>query len=61
MMLPKDIKWGPAAGLPGTDAYTLVGDPAKPGFYIVLNRFVVWCDVADRARAKPGDCDEGTL
>jgi len=39
MMLPKDIKWGPAAGLTGTDAYTLVGDPAKPGFYVVLNRF----------------------
>ncbi len=33
------IKWGPAAGLEGTDSYTLVGDPAKPGFYVVLNRF----------------------
>ena len=39
MTLPNDIKWGPAAGLPGTDAYVLVGDPAKPGFYVVLNRF----------------------
>ena len=39
LMMPEDIKWGPAAGLPGTDSYTLVGDPAKPGFYIVLNRF----------------------
>src|SRR3981081_4877997 len=37
--LPDNIKWGPAAGLEGTDSYTLVGDPAKPGFYIVLNRF----------------------
>ena len=38
-VLPDNIKWGPAAGLTGTDAYTLVGDPAKPGFYVVLNRF----------------------
>ena len=38
-VLPDNIKWGPAAGLSGTDAYTLVGDPAKPGFYVVLNRF----------------------
>jgi hypothetical protein len=37
--LPDNIKWGPAAGLEGTDSYTLVGDPGKPGFYIVLNRF----------------------
>jgi len=29
-VLPDNIKWGPAAGLEGTDAYTLVGDPAKP-------------------------------
>ena len=33
------VKWGPAAGLEGTDSYTLVGDPAKPGLYIVLNKF----------------------
>jgi len=33
------IKWGPAAGLEGTDSYTLVGDAGKPGFYVVLNRF----------------------
>ena len=39
LVLPENIKWGPAAGLEGTDSYTLVGDPAKPGFYVVLNRF----------------------
>lgn len=39
LMLPSDIKWKPAAGLTGTDTYTLVGDPGKPGFYVVLNRF----------------------
>ena len=39
LLLPENIKWGPAAGLEGTDSYTVVGDPAKPGFYIVLNRF----------------------
>jgi len=39
LILPEDIKWGPAAGLPGTDSYTLVGDATKPGFYVVLNRF----------------------
>ena len=37
--LPDNIKWSPAAGLTGTDSYTLVGNPAKPGFYVVLNRF----------------------
>ena len=39
LTLPKDIKWGPAAGLEGTDSFTLFGDPGKEGFYIVLNRF----------------------
>lgn len=39
LMLPKDIKWAPAAGLEGTDSFTLFGDPGKEGFYIVLNRF----------------------
>jgi hypothetical protein len=39
VVIPENIKWGPAAGLEGTDSYTLVGDPGKPGFYVVLNRF----------------------
>ncbi len=39
LVLPNDIKWKPAAGLTGTDTYTLVGDAGKPGFYVVLNRF----------------------
>ena len=39
VVIPENIKWGPEAGLEGTDSYTLVGDPAKPGFYVVLNRF----------------------
>ena len=39
MMLPENINWRPAEGLTGTDAAVLVGDPAKEGFYIVLNRF----------------------
>ena len=39
LTLPSDIKWKPAAGLEGTDTYTLVGDAGKPGFYVVLNRF----------------------
>lgn len=38
-LLPQDIKWGPAEGLTGTDTSVLVGDPAKPGLYVVLNRF----------------------
>ena len=39
LVLPENIKWKPAAGLTGTDTYTLVGNAAKPGFYVVLNRF----------------------
>jgi hypothetical protein len=39
VLVPADIKWRPAAGLEGTDTYTLFGDPGKPGFYIVLNHF----------------------
>jgi hypothetical protein len=39
LILPENIKWAPAAGLTGTDSYTLVGDAGKPGFYVVLNRF----------------------
>lgn len=38
-VLPDHIDWKPAAGLTGTDSATLVGDPAKPGFYVVMNRF----------------------
>jgi quercetin dioxygenase-like cupin family protein len=38
-LIPADIQWKPAAGLPGTDTAVLVGDPTKPGFYVVLNRF----------------------
>jgi hypothetical protein len=37
--LAGDIKWVPAAGLPGAESATLVGDPGKPGFYVVVNRF----------------------
>jgi hypothetical protein len=39
LLLPKDIKWKPAAGLDGTDTFTLFGNPQGTGFYIVLNRF----------------------
>ena len=39
LVLPENIKWGPAAGLPGVESSVLVGDPAKPGFYVVVNRF----------------------
>jgi hypothetical protein len=38
-VLPEKIDWRPASGLTGTDAAVLLGDPAKPGFYIQLNRF----------------------
>jgi hypothetical protein len=38
-VLPDKVNWKPAAGLTGTDVANLVGDPAKPGFYVVLNRF----------------------
>jgi quercetin dioxygenase-like cupin family protein len=34
-----DMKWGPAAGLPGTETATLYGDPSKTGFYVQMNRF----------------------
>ena len=37
--LPQDIQWTPAAGLPGAETATLVGDPGQPGFYVVVNRF----------------------
>ncbi|HTI68289.1 MAG TPA: cupin domain-containing protein [Caulobacteraceae bacterium] len=37
--VPDKIDWKPAAGLGGTDSATLVGDAAKPGFYVVMNRF----------------------
>jgi hypothetical protein len=38
-ILPENIPWQPATGLPGADTYALLGDQSKPGFYIVLNRF----------------------
>jgi len=38
-VLPEHIDWRPVADLPGADTAVLVGDPGKPGFYVVLNRF----------------------
>lgn len=38
-LLPEKIDWKPASGLSGVDTAVLVGDPAKPGLYVVLNRF----------------------
>jgi hypothetical protein len=38
-LIPENIQWRPAAGLTGTDTSVLVGDPARPGLYVVLNRF----------------------
>jgi quercetin dioxygenase-like cupin family protein len=38
-IIPADIPWKPAAGLDGAESATLVGDPAGPGFYVVMNRF----------------------
>jgi quercetin dioxygenase-like cupin family protein len=39
VLAPENMKWGPAAGLPGTETATLYGDPSKPGFYVQMNRF----------------------
>jgi hypothetical protein len=38
-LIPENVQWRPAAGLTGTDTSVLVGDPARPGLYVVLNRF----------------------
>jgi hypothetical protein len=38
-LIPENIQWRPAAGLVGTESSVLVGDPARPGLYVVLNRF----------------------
>jgi hypothetical protein len=38
-VLPEHIDWKPVADLPGADTAILVGDPSKPGFYVLLNRF----------------------
>jgi quercetin dioxygenase-like cupin family protein len=37
--LPADIKWRDPLGNAGVNQAVLQGDPAKPGLYIVLNRF----------------------
>ena len=36
------------------------GRPRAGRSLLVLNQFMVWCDVTDRARAKPGQTYEGT-
>jgi quercetin dioxygenase-like cupin family protein len=38
IQLPKDIKWVATAG--GSEQAVLVGDPAKPGLYIVLTKWL---------------------
>ncbi len=37
--LPADLKWRDPADKAGTNQAVLFGDPAKPGLYIVLNKF----------------------
>jgi hypothetical protein len=37
IQLPKDIKWVSTAG--GSDQAVVLGDPAKPGLYIVLTKW----------------------
>jgi quercetin dioxygenase-like cupin family protein len=37
-ILPDQIPWT-SGNIPGADTANLVGDPAKPGFYVVMNRF----------------------
>lgn len=39
LIAPDKLHWAPAAGLANTDVAVLVGDPAKPGFYVVMDRF----------------------
>ena len=38
IQLPKDIKWVATAG--GSEQAVLVGDPSKPGLYIVLTKWL---------------------
>jgi len=35
----EEIKWRDPTGAAGVNSKTLFGDPAKPGFYMVMNRF----------------------
>ena len=37
--LPADLKWRDPADKAGTNQAVLLGDPSKPGLYIVLNKF----------------------
>jgi hypothetical protein len=38
-LIPANIPWKSAPGLGNTETAVLVGDPDKPGFYVVMNRF----------------------
>jgi quercetin dioxygenase-like cupin family protein len=38
-LVPEKVEWKAAAGIGGTETAVLVGDPDKPGFYVVMNRF----------------------
>ena len=38
-LIPEKIEWKAAAGIGGTETAVLLGDPDKPGFYVVMNRF----------------------
>lgn len=37
-LVPEKVEWKPT-GVPGVDTAVLVGDQAKPGFYVIMNRF----------------------
>ena len=39
ILLQEKLDWRPVAGIPGGESVVLAGDPAKPGFYVQLNRF----------------------
>ncbi len=36
---PEKLDWKPSGGIANAETAVLVGDPNKPGFYVVMNRF----------------------
>lgn len=53
VLTPNDLKWSESPRAPGVQAVTLVGDPSKPGPYVIRAKYPP--NTVNRPHHHPGD------
>jgi quercetin dioxygenase-like cupin family protein len=53
VLTPTDLKWSESPRAPGVQAATLVGDPSKPGTYVIRAKYPP--NTVNRPHHHPGD------